>query len=88
MKPFDVICIKPFNLKDETDAWGFLELLKIYTVESLEIFNGKIKPGKFIISGVKAFNKEFNGRNFFVTTHRKFESDGTVPVFREHLKKL
>ena len=95
MKPFDVICIKPFNTRQETSAWGCLELLKIYRIIGISYFENdqkteKRRKGVLEIDGVEKVDKDdsSNYRNFVTATHEKFQDDETVPIFREHLKKL
>lgn len=90
MKPFEVVCIKPFNVNRETDAWGYLKLLEIYLVTGY-ITNtyGKKLIGVFGLKWVKSFSGEEEGEILFhVATHKKFKTDETVPIFREHLRKL
>ena len=96
MKPFDVICIKPFNTRQETSAWGCLELLKIYRITGISCFENdqeveKKRKGVLEIDGVEKVDKNDTSnynRKFVVATHEKFQDDDSVPIFREHLKKL
>jgi len=92
MKPFDVICIKPFNTHGENTAWGCLELLKIYQITGLffnEVRKVKMK-GVLEMKGVQAVDKGNTSRYrpFQTATHEKFQDDDSVPIFRGHLKKL
>jgi hypothetical protein len=92
MKPFDVICIKSFNTHEETSAWGCLELLKIYKITKFS-FNEikKVKrKGVFEIDWVQNVDRKDNAnyKKFVVATHKKFQDDDTVPIFREHLRKI
>jgi len=92
MKSFDVICIKPFNTRQETSAWGCLELLKIYKISDISYneITEKRRKGVLEIDGVQKVDKEdtSNYIKFVTATHKKFQDDETVPIFREHLKKL
>jgi hypothetical protein len=84
-KPFEAICIKPFNCNRETDAWGCVEMFKIYK------FTQRFEPGIFLTTvkivmdfGDCSIGKYLSG--FQVASSIERCKDDTVPTFREHFK--
>jgi hypothetical protein len=82
-KPFEAICIKPFNCNQETDAWGCLEMFRIYE------FTQKLEPGIFLTSvkllvDLDGYQIGEYAPGFQVGPRKKKCKDETVPVFKEH----